>query len=451
MSAQVVQLFNYLERARDWTQRELSEFYRVEAALVQAGMALETERGVTDEGEPWFVFCRADTGEAFIHFARVDGKYIAVGSALDQVVQGRDFTALVQEILAGQAWIMAKARSRSNVFLHPSALLIAIVGAAFFHSGQAKAGESHDHGRDAVRKHVLPILFQQAADKTAPLDAGETTAIVASVLLEWAKLSPTIATGRDILPFLAAAGAADLAPATTFARGAAALADLATHTGPHTDLAPPPALITHQIEAQAPAPDLVAPPSVAAPSEHMDVSAPAFDSGPAAPVLALPAAPPISFALVAEITPTDATQFVETASLASYLAVQPVSIAPSAALISLVNHGVHETLAPPISAAPQPMPAASLPGLPDAALPPTSPAPPPLIPAHVMAAVQQFSAEVSVLDVSVTGHEIILYDGAIFNHLPPGTILESMTFNFADGSSIALVGTAAELQSLHLT
>src|SRR5579863_4682664 len=62
MPAQVVQLFNYLERARDWTQRELSEFYRVESALIQAGMALETERGVTDEGEPWFVFCRADTG-----------------------------------------------------------------------------------------------------------------------------------------------------------------------------------------------------------------------------------------------------------------------------------------------------------------------------------------------------------------------------------------------------
>jgi hypothetical protein len=70
---------------------------------------------------------------------------------------------------------------------------------------------------------------------------------------------------------------------------------------------------------------------------------------------------------------------------------------------------------------------------------------------HVSAAVLQFAAEVSVLDVAVSGHEIILYDGAIFKPLPPGTVLESMTFNFADGSSISLVGTVAELQQLHWT
>ena len=70
---------------------------------------------------------------------------------------------------------------------------------------------------------------------------------------------------------------------------------------------------------------------------------------------------------------------------------------------------------------------------------------------HISEAVSQFVAEVSVLDVATSGREIILYDGAIFKSLPPGTALESMTFNFSDGSSISLVGTVAELQHLHWT
>src|SRR5258708_38804345 len=112
MSAQVISLFDYFEASRDWTQRELSEFYRVEGALIQAGLQLETDRGVTDEGEPWFVFCRSDTGEAFIHFARVDGKYIAVGSAPHRGVEGRDFPALVHVSPTVQASSVAQARNR---------------------------------------------------------------------------------------------------------------------------------------------------------------------------------------------------------------------------------------------------------------------------------------------------------------------------------------------------
>ena len=449
MSAQVVSLFNFVERARDWTQRELAEFYRVESALIQAGLTLETERGVTDEGEPWFVFCRADTGEAFIHFARVDGKYIAVGSALDQVVEGRDFSALVQEILAAQAWIMAKARSRSNVFLHPSALLIAIVGAAFFQSGEAKAGELSDHGRAAVRKHVLPVLMKLSAEQPAPLDAAETAAIVSSVLLEWAKLSPAVLAGRDILPLIAASGA-ELAPTAAFARGGGALADVLSHSAAQGDLAAAPMLTSHHIEGQAPAGDLIAP-AISSPSvEHMDLGAQTFDAGLAAPVPVFVQATPVTFAAVAEASPTEAVQLVESSNVAGYLAIQPVAVPPSPELISLVDHGAHETLPlpPPLAQSP------SAPGAVTPAAPAPSdgpPAPPPLIDPHIMAEVQQFSAEVSVLDVAVTGHQIILYDGAIFNHLPPGTILESMTFNFADGSSISLVGTAAELQNLHLT
>jgi collagen type I alpha len=69
----------------DWSQQELAEFYRVEAALIRAGMRITSEQGLSDEAEPWFVFCRLD-GEAIMHFARIDGSYVVSSEALDHPI-----------------------------------------------------------------------------------------------------------------------------------------------------------------------------------------------------------------------------------------------------------------------------------------------------------------------------------------------------------------------------
>lgn len=470
MSAQVIPLFDYFEASRDWTQRELSEFYRVEGALIQAGIQLETDRGVTDEGEPWFVFCRSDTGEAFIHFARVDGKYIAVGSALDQVVEGRDFAALVQEILAGQAWVMTKARNRSNVFLHPSALLIAIVGAAFFHSGEAKAAETTGHGRTEVRRHVLPILIGNFGDKAPPaLDAAETAAIVSSVLIEWNQLTPISPSSRDLLSMVSAASAAELAAPSPLTHTSAMVSDLAVQTFVHDgDPAAPPQSMAPELFSDAQGgvlATLSAPTSIVAP-EHPLADNIALDGANGANHLVdLSTAIAISATVLVATSNTDAAETIQSANILTDLAFQSAPIAPSTILIGLVDSGEHLKIGPAPLVPPPTMPAAS----------PSAPAadsgPPPVVPtaadghadqpanptglspidAHVAAAVSQFVGEVSVLDVAVSGREIILYDGAIFKPLPPGTLLESMTFNFSDGSSISLVGTVAELQHLHWT
>ena len=470
MSAQVISLFDYFEASRDWTQRELSEFYRVEGALIQAGIQLETDRGVTDEGEPWFVFCRSDTGEAFIHFARVDGKYIAVGSALDQVVEGRDFAALVQEILAGQAWVMAKARNRSNVFLHPSALLIAIVGAAFFHSGEAKAAETTGHVRAEVRRHVLPILIGNFGDKAPPaLDATETAAIVSSVLIEWNRLTPIAPSSRDVLSMVSAASAAELAAPSLLAHTSAMVGDLSVQTFAHDGdpVAPPQALASEPVsEAQGGLTILLAPASMVLP-EHPFADPMALDGANGANHLVdLSAAIAISATVLVATSSTDAAETIQSANILAGLAFQTAPVAPSAALMGLVDHGEHLAVGP-VSTVPGHIPAAPANAPPVTAdAPRTDPTsadghlgagqsanPPGLSPIdpQVAAVVSQFVGEVSVLDVAMSGREIILYDGAIFKPLPPGTMLESMTFNFSDGSSISLVGTVAELQHLHLT
>ena len=55
--------------------------------LTQAGLETEVDSGITDEGDPWFVFIRPDTGDVVAHFARIDGLFLAV-SAVNQEVSG---------------------------------------------------------------------------------------------------------------------------------------------------------------------------------------------------------------------------------------------------------------------------------------------------------------------------------------------------------------------------
>ena len=59
MAFRLVSFPHRSERTFDWTRDELAELYPIEHALTQA-ILLETDRGLSDEGDPWFVFCRAD-------------------------------------------------------------------------------------------------------------------------------------------------------------------------------------------------------------------------------------------------------------------------------------------------------------------------------------------------------------------------------------------------------
>ena len=83
-SNQVLSFFRASERG-DWNQRELAEFYRVEDALTKSGVAISTDRGLTDEGEPWFVFCRQDDEEVIVHFARIGGEYVVASNFTEAV------------------------------------------------------------------------------------------------------------------------------------------------------------------------------------------------------------------------------------------------------------------------------------------------------------------------------------------------------------------------------
>lgn len=131
----------------DWSQQEFAEFYRVEAALTQAGLRVTGEPGLSDEGDPWFVFCRFD-GDVILHFSRIDGLYVVASEAFERPLQGSDFRSLLNTVAERHPTLVpiprpSAAAAGGKLVLHPAALLAAIVATVAFQlaGGDAIAGE----------------------------------------------------------------------------------------------------------------------------------------------------------------------------------------------------------------------------------------------------------------------------------------------------------------------
>ena len=46
---------------------------------------MDPERGLSDEGDPWFAFCRPDDGEVIVHIAQIGGVYVLAGPSYDGI------------------------------------------------------------------------------------------------------------------------------------------------------------------------------------------------------------------------------------------------------------------------------------------------------------------------------------------------------------------------------
>ena len=64
-------------RPPGWSGQELALFSRAAKLLSSGGLRIETDYGLTDEGEPWLVFCNVESGDVCGHFARMREGYVA--------------------------------------------------------------------------------------------------------------------------------------------------------------------------------------------------------------------------------------------------------------------------------------------------------------------------------------------------------------------------------------
>lgn len=132
----------------DWTNQELASFMRAHRLLSIAGLSLETERGVTDEGDPWLVFINQD-GDVFAHFARIGDVYILDSIIQQEIAKARSLDELISAFAETTTPVDSTdhtstsatvvpfiALRESKVRLHPGATLAALIWTIYIQSGE---------------------------------------------------------------------------------------------------------------------------------------------------------------------------------------------------------------------------------------------------------------------------------------------------------------------------
>jgi len=164
----VLSFFRRASQSNDWSQQELAEFYRVESALLQSGLSVTTDQGRSDEGDPWFVFCRADNDEVIAHFARVDHEYVVASCFHPVPARGRDFRSLIRDMLDLHPLMLpVRRRTGQKVFLHPSAMLLAMLASAYFLSNDKEVVSDHGGTGSESRSSLFSLLREKALIITA--------------------------------------------------------------------------------------------------------------------------------------------------------------------------------------------------------------------------------------------------------------------------------------------
>mgnify|MGYP001437343629 CR=1 FL=1 len=114
-----------------WNNQEFAEVYRIKGLLDRAGLIVDVDHGLTDEGDPWFVFIRQEGEDVLVHFARVDNEFIAVSSITQELYKGNDIRSVVEKMLNCHPLMLSRDRKSEKLFLHPSAAITAFITAAF--------------------------------------------------------------------------------------------------------------------------------------------------------------------------------------------------------------------------------------------------------------------------------------------------------------------------------
>lgn len=160
----------------DWTNQEIASFMRAHRLLAIAGLSLETERGVTDEGDPWFVFVNQD-GDVFAHFARIGEVYILDSIIQQEIAKARSLDELISAFAetttpvdtadhtsTSATVVPFVALRETKVRLHPGATLAALIWTIYIQSGEL----------------AVPS-FSAALDVTATSEADEVTTLPSQI------------------------------------------------------------------------------------------------------------------------------------------------------------------------------------------------------------------------------------------------------------------------------
>jgi hypothetical protein len=127
----MVAIFRFTVPARkEWSPAEQAEFVRAAAILRGTGLPIVCETGVSDEGDPWVIFLREDTGDVIAHIAKIDGQVMAASAATGDVVSGPSFRTVMDKVVRSQPLVLPATSVGDRIHLHPSAVVVAFIATA---------------------------------------------------------------------------------------------------------------------------------------------------------------------------------------------------------------------------------------------------------------------------------------------------------------------------------
>ena len=117
---------------KNWTNQELSEFYRVKDILAKYNISVIIDCGLTDELDPWCVYCNS-SGDVFAHFCKIDNIYYLDSPKLIKPVTASNLRDLVSRFSSDEIENNKKLEDlKSNVVtLHPAILFTSLILALY--------------------------------------------------------------------------------------------------------------------------------------------------------------------------------------------------------------------------------------------------------------------------------------------------------------------------------
>jgi hypothetical protein len=97
-----------------WSKHELAHLHSAAKFVRPGRRSIRTDCGVTDEGDPWFVFCADETDEIIAHFARIGSKYIACVPFRSGALTGRILPDLIEQFLQQHKFLPQRAEFKPD-------------------------------------------------------------------------------------------------------------------------------------------------------------------------------------------------------------------------------------------------------------------------------------------------------------------------------------------------
>lgn len=178
------------DEVHDWSQQELADFYRAHRLLVENGVGIGMDRGISDTGDPWVAFYDAVTQDVFMHVARIDRSCVLICETFGLRLSSSNIADLIaafeREV---QSLLRLRQERNANVVLHPAARIIISISAIFLMFKLENGGAAHAKGGTTdigaadhtLRKHDAGSLARAQTVLARLYDAIDNPAAVAAL------------------------------------------------------------------------------------------------------------------------------------------------------------------------------------------------------------------------------------------------------------------------------